>query len=639
MLDNEIDELLKNLKKQNNKRRSIIDAEQYLKQLKGEINTDKLNDTIRQINKEIESDFGVKINDSDFSDKADFDKIEQYLNGKLIGQKEFIHDLIIAFKRPYVVGHEETKPTNSIIVSGSRGTGKHTAINIIAQQMHVQKLVPSNKVKYIDCSLYSSAETEKLLLQDLYSALSSTSNILVFEKIEQLNQSFITYFVQLVSEGKMQLSKRYILQNNQLVETNNSLISEVVSTLSSENKYMIFLTDSSSEKLSQIFGSSFIRCINDIASTQHFNVDDINSLARLQSTLLMNKCKERLNYEISVEESFIEYLTMNYKKEEGVYSIIKICDTCFDGLASYKLERNTEIKASLAYNKKILLKIGEIVQYLDDFLQTPFEEEGIKIKDELNEIVGLNKVKEYILSLENNVKIQRMRQAHGLKNADVTMHMIFTGNPGTGKTTIARIVAKYLKAMGVIDGGQLVEVTRADLVGKYVGHTAPLTTKVIESALGGVLFIDEAYSLYRGKDDSFGLEAIDTLVKGMEDYRDNLIVILAGYTREMNEFLESNSGLRSRFPNKIEFDDYTADELLQIAKSIAKSKDYSLNESCDKLLLDYFELKQAEDSRRNGNGRMARNCIEDAILKQANRVLNSPDAKIDELVAEDFVLK
>ena len=261
------------------------------------------------------------------------------------------------------------------------------------------------------------------------------------------------------------------------------------------------------------------------------------------------------------------------------------------------------------------------------------------VREELSQIVGLQPVKDYILSLEDNFKIQQLRRERGLKADSPSMHMIFTGNPGTGKTTVARIVSRYLKAIGVLEGGQLVEVTRGDLVGQYVGHTAPLTQKAIDSALGGVLFIDEAYSLYRGKDDSFGLEAIDTLVKGMEDHRDDLVVILAGYSREMEEFLTANSGLRSRFPNIIEFPDYTAGELLEITKSIVRSKGYRLDPACEVPLLTYFERQQREgDPRTNGNGRMARNKVEEAVIACSRRNVRAPEEErdLELLLPEDF---
>ena len=265
------------------------------------------------------------------------------------------------------------------------------------------------------------------------------------------------------------------------------------------------------------------------------------------------------------------------------------------------------------------------------------------VKAEMDRIVGLREVKDYVLSLEQNYVIQRLRESRGMKADVPAMHMIFTGNPGTGKTTIARLVSRYLKAMGVLTGGQLVEVTRADLVGKYVGHTAPLTQQVIRSAIGGVLFIDEAYALYRGADDSFGLEAIDTIVKGMEDNRQNLIVILAGYSREMEEFLTANSGLKSRFPNIIEFPDYTAEELLRITRITVENKGYVLDAACDAPLTAYFAARQAADARTAGNGRMARNLVEDAILNQSRR-LTAGDVSaltqqnLETLLPEDFDL-
>ena len=278
-------------------------------------------------------------------------------------------------------------------------------------------------------------------------------------------------------------------------------------------------------------------------------------------------------------------------------------------------------------------------QKLFDLLPAAYTGAVEEIKKELNSLVGLGPVKEYVFGLADNLEVQQRRAAAGRKTASLSMHMIFTGNPGTGKTTIARLVAKYLKAIGALKGGQLVEVSRGDLVGRYTGHTAPLTNSVIESALGGVLFIDEAYSLYRGEQDSFGLEAIDTLVKGMEDHRDELVVILAGYTREMEHFLTANSGLASRFPNRIEFPDYTAAELLDITYRLAEGRGYQLDESCNAPLLGYYQRRQAQDARTAGNGRLARNTLEKAIFHQSRRLVAEPAAALDVILPGDLELE
>ena len=239
---------------------------------------------------------------------------------------------------------------------------------------------------------------------------------------------------------------------------------------------------------------------------------------------------------------------------------------------------------------------------------------------ELNELVGLDEVKKDIKNLVNLMKVRKLREQNDLPVPPMSLHMVFLGNPGTGKTTVARIVSGLYAAIGVLEKGQLVEVDRSGLVAGYVGQTALKTQEVIKKALGGVLFIDEAYSLASGGENDFGREAIETILKAMEDHRDELIVIVAGYTGPMEKFINSNPGLESRFNKYIFFPDYNGEQLMEMFRIRCRKNGYTLTEEADKAALEAFNDLYENRSENFGNGRDVRNCFEDMIVRQSNRV-------------------
>lgn len=249
---------------------------------------------------------------------------------------------------------------------------------------------------------------------------------------------------------------------------------------------------------------------------------------------------------------------------------------------------------------------------------------------ELEQLIGLSAVKKLVRELYAFVEIQKQRQKMQLLAEPLALHMIFKGNPGTGKTTVARVVGKIFQELGILQRGHIVEVERADLVGEYIGHTAQKTREQLKKACGGILFIDEAYSLSRGGEKDFGKEAIDCLVKGIEDHRQEIILILAGYQQEMESFLNSNPGLRSRFPIQIDFPNYNHHELLAIAEQICQQRQYKLSAAARTLLIN---LTLNNSSNFSGNARTVRNIIEQAIRRQAVRLLNKAV-----LTREDLIL-
>lgn len=264
----------------------------------------------------------------------------------------------------------------------------------------------------------------------------------------------------------------------------------------------------------------------------------------------------------------------------------------------------------------------------------PLEKDKDKVAEILNELeafIGLATVKRLIRELQAYVEIQKRRIQEKLIAEPLVLHMIFRGNPGTGKTTVARLVGRLFKEMGVLQKGHVIECERADLVGEYIGHTAQKTREQLKKALGGVLFIDEAYSLARGGEKDFGKEAIDALVKAMEDNKDNLVLILAGYSHEMEWFLQSNPGLRSRFPIHIDFPDYSLDELLAIGNSMFKSRQYELTIGGSEALRVHLQ-SLLNNHPYAGNARLVRNLVEKTVRKQAVRLFQKPSSSREELI-------
>ena len=570
-----------------------------------------------------------------------FEGLADEVKKTVLGQDAFVEGVARAMRRPFVLGTEPPAARNVVLLCGGPGTGRHFALTETARCMAARGLLRSDRIASLDLALYPNSGAEKLFLQDLYAALYAPGEIVVFEHYESCYPGFLKTISDLAVKGSAPLSSRYLVNKEGiLVDAGTALAPGAVSRIDPRGKYLIFFSNKGREAMADHFGAAFVSALGDVCTTTPFAREDLAALAAQQLNALARKVQTRLGLTLSAGADVRDHVAARCTPEQGAAGLAACCDKIFRALSEYCLQTDKKLTGTVTLTARpdgIDFQLGNAAPArLFDLLPAAYTGAVDEIKRELDELVGLAPVKEYVFGLADNIQVQQRRAAAGFKTVSLSMHMIFTGNPGTGKTTIARLVARYLKAIGALKGGQLIEVGRGDLVGRYTGHTAPLTNSVIESALGGVLFIDEAYSLYRGEQDSFGLEAIDTLVKGMEDHRDELVVILAGYTKEMETFLTANSGLASRFPNKIEFPDYTADELLDITAVLAKGKGYRLAESCTFPLLGYYKRRQALDSRTAGNGRLARNTLEKAIFNQSRRLVAEPAAELDLILPGDL---
>jgi len=312
----------------------------------------------------------------------------------------------------------------------------------------------------------------------------------------------------------------------------------------------------------------------------------------------------------------VEVITMTYQWPDDIITAVESGQ--ISPLDAFKKLRELDSTAFASdYAKDIQFNVEQRIE---------------NILRELDSLIGLSEVKKLVREIYAFIEIQKRREKERLNTEPMVLHMIFKGNPGTGKTTVARIMGKVFREMGVLSRGHLIEVERADLVGEYIGHTAQKMRDQLKKAYGGILFIDEAYSLARGGEKDFGKEAIDCMVKSMEDHKNEFILILAGYQKEMEIFLQTNPGLHSRFPIHINFPDYNKQELLQIAEQLCVKRQYQLTSQAKFALLHLLNPPETNSDDKFGNARTVRNIIEKAIRRQAVRLISKPSTTREELM-------
>lgn len=566
--------------------------------------------------------------------------IEKNLNNEIIGEESYINKLVIYFREKFVHNGK-----GILFLAGEKNTAKKTSIKLIFQELKREKLVDKSEIDEIDLDTYNFNLGFNLFLTDLYEKLNSDSECLLFRNIDKASADMLNVLTDVYPNSCINLKEDYILKDKLLIQS-DSIYDNKINKFICHNKFFIFTFNNAN--LDELIDNNFKEKADTILYTRTLDHSEMMLVIKKEVLKIFKKIEEELNLNVSLQIiegnqlredlGLSNFLEENYRND---------CNFGIEKYVSYEiykpienLIRKEQLKAAekiliYAENNEIYCRTGSNIFKLSDYSAPTLEEAKYK----LNSIIGMKELKEFINNIENNYKVQKIREKLGLKTSSVVMNMIFAGNAGTGKTNAARVTFEYLNALGLLTNGVFKEVSKADFVSENSNDTAKRTSDIVNSALGGVLFIDEAYSLCESEDDKQGREIIDALLKGFEDNRNNLVVIMAGYEKDMDVFLSINPGLKSRFPNIIHFEDYNPSEMYAIAKDIAKSKGYRISDNVKSGLIDLFIRNQIVGKNDLGNARFVRNIVENAIMDASKKYLTNGEKEIDLLERDNFNFK
>lgn len=575
--------------------------------------------------------------------KEKLNKIEKELTDRLIGQDKFISDLCCFFYEKF-----KNNECGMLFLIGDEETGKKTSVRKIFEALGNLNLESSSKINKkiveLDLSSYNFNFGYYAFLTDLYEALNSEVECILFKHADKADEDTIRILSKIHPNSHIDLDDEYVVKNKFMVKAADE-DKDTIKSLDCKEKFLVFTANNISFNIEKTMGQEFIKKVDSLLYTKQLNKEEKSQLLEREVINAIKTIENQFKVDIVAQKGdtdeytkLYKFIQKNYKRDSN-FGVSEYVSYIFTKPITNLMYRcvNEGINTVAIYveNDDIFCKIQGESYNLNDY-STPTLQEA---KYKLNSIIGIKDLKDFIDNVRTNFKVQKIRHRLGLQASNISLNMIFAGNAGTGKTNVARITFEYLNALGVLSKGVFKEVSKADFVTENTADVAKRTNNIINSAIGGVLFVDEAYSLCESEEDKVGKEIVDALLKGIEDNRDDLVVILAGYEEDMERFLSFNQGLKSRFPNWIHFEDYNPREMYEIAVNIADSKGYRIADDVKPGLIDLFERNQFAGKNDLGNARFVRNIVENAIMDASKKYLTNRDKEIDLLEKDNFNFK